>query len=220
MNDIARNIKTLRKRAGLTQDDLAEKLYVTRQAVSNWENNKTQPDIDTLLSLSKALNCDISELLYGEKPSEPLYEKMQKKYTVLSVISLIVICASLPLENFTDAYERLYFNTNYRLIYIAYMLLAVFAAAVLCLSVISLFANISIKNKSARRAIMLVFCVSVFAIVLFWVAFFADTRGLLGACGEIVIGMIDHPIVLYIPSAIAGASLFMAQNNSNEKAHS
>ena len=45
---IPKNIKRLRQQAGLTQEQLAEKLFVTRQTVSLWENGKTQPDIETL----------------------------------------------------------------------------------------------------------------------------------------------------------------------------
>ena len=42
------NIRRFREAKGLTQEQLAERLNVTRQAVSNWETEKTQPDIDTL----------------------------------------------------------------------------------------------------------------------------------------------------------------------------
>ena len=44
---ISKNIKRLRQQAGLTQEQMAEKLFVTRQTVSLWENSKTQPDIQT-----------------------------------------------------------------------------------------------------------------------------------------------------------------------------
>ena len=48
MNDVGRNIKNLRKKMGISQETLAEKLYVTRQAVSQWETGRTQPDLKTL----------------------------------------------------------------------------------------------------------------------------------------------------------------------------
>jgi len=53
----------LRKRLGLSQEEMAEKLFVTRQAVSRWENGETVPGIDTLKTISKAFAVPISSLL-------------------------------------------------------------------------------------------------------------------------------------------------------------
>lgn len=65
MNAVGKNLKQLRQREKLTQDALAERLHVTRQAVSSWETGKTQPDIETLTTLAEALNADVRELIYG-----------------------------------------------------------------------------------------------------------------------------------------------------------
>ncbi len=67
MAAIGKRIKKRREERQLTQEQLAEQLHVTRQAVSNWENAKTQPDIDTLLRLAEVLELPAEELLYGEK---------------------------------------------------------------------------------------------------------------------------------------------------------
>ena len=67
MSKISSNIKNYRKKCGMTQDALAEKLCVTRQAVSNWENDKTQPDIEMLEKLAEAFDISIEELIYGAK---------------------------------------------------------------------------------------------------------------------------------------------------------
>ena len=56
MANFAKNIKAARLGAKLTQDELAEKISVTRQAVSNWENGKTEPYIDTLTKLAEVTN--------------------------------------------------------------------------------------------------------------------------------------------------------------------
>ena len=53
----------LRKKNNLTQDELAEKLYITRQAVSRWESGETIPNIETLKSLSKLFDVSINTLL-------------------------------------------------------------------------------------------------------------------------------------------------------------
>ena len=56
-------IKKLREERGLSQDQLAERVMVTRQAVSRWENGETQPNTDTLKLLSKEFNVSINTLL-------------------------------------------------------------------------------------------------------------------------------------------------------------
>lgn len=52
----------LRNKAGLSQDEIAEKVFVTRQAVSRWETWKTIPNTDTLKSLSKLFDVSINTL--------------------------------------------------------------------------------------------------------------------------------------------------------------
>lgn len=64
---INENIRAYRENKNITQAELAEKLYVTRQAVSNWENGKTEPDIDTLNKIATVLEISIEELIYGFK---------------------------------------------------------------------------------------------------------------------------------------------------------
>lgn len=56
-------ILELRTKSGLSQDELAEKLYVTRQAVSRWENGETIPNTETLKLLSKIFDVSINTLL-------------------------------------------------------------------------------------------------------------------------------------------------------------
>lgn len=56
-------IRKLRTKGGLSQDDLAEKVYVTRQAVSRWENGETLPNTETLKLLSKLFDVSINTLL-------------------------------------------------------------------------------------------------------------------------------------------------------------
>jgi len=83
MNSVGKNIKQLRNVKGITQDQLAEKLHVTRQAVSNWENGKTQPDIETLSALAECFEITVEELIYGtstpQNDPKVIIEKTTKK---------------------------------------------------------------------------------------------------------------------------------------------
>ncbi len=70
MNGIGKNIKKLRKERALSQEQLAERLHVTRQAVSSWETGKNQPDIETLESIAAVFDTDILMVLYGRSRQE------------------------------------------------------------------------------------------------------------------------------------------------------
>ena len=67
---LGEKIKNLRTKNSLTQKDLAEKLFVTAQAVSRWENNEVEPSIATLTEMAKIFNVSVSELLEEEQKQE------------------------------------------------------------------------------------------------------------------------------------------------------
>lgn len=70
-NTLGKRISDLRRQKGLKQDDLAEKLNVSPQAVSKWENDQTCPDITLLPELAKILGVSVDELLSGKKEEIP-----------------------------------------------------------------------------------------------------------------------------------------------------
>ncbi|MDY4191508.1 MAG: helix-turn-helix transcriptional regulator [Oscillospiraceae bacterium] len=61
-------IKALRKERGMTQEELAERLSVTRQTVSKWEQGTTQPDLDRVLELGRLFGVSTDHLLGGGEP--------------------------------------------------------------------------------------------------------------------------------------------------------
>lgn len=73
-------LRTLREKKNLTQDQLAERVMVTRQAVSRWENGETQPNTDTLKILSREFDVSINTLLGSPR-------------------QLICQCCGMPLED-------------------------------------------------------------------------------------------------------------------------
>ena len=60
------NLQFLRKRRGMTQEELAEKMDVSRQSVSKWESNAAYPDMDAILRLCDLFSCDMDTLLRGD----------------------------------------------------------------------------------------------------------------------------------------------------------
>ena len=64
--ELGSQIKRHRTDRGLSQDDLAAKIYVSRQTVSSWENDKTYPDVESLLLLSVLFDVTVDELIKGD----------------------------------------------------------------------------------------------------------------------------------------------------------
>lgn len=56
-------IKQLRKQQKITQEELADKIFVSRQTISNWENNKSYPNMDFIVLISKTFNVTIDKLI-------------------------------------------------------------------------------------------------------------------------------------------------------------
>lgn len=67
---VGKRISELRKKQGLTQEQLAEMLGTTRQAVSKWESEKTNPDLDYIISIGKIFHVSMDYLLLGIGTSE------------------------------------------------------------------------------------------------------------------------------------------------------
>ena len=72
---IGKFISETRKKKNLTQEELAEKLYITDRAVSKWERGLSLPDADKMLELCNILDINVNELLNGEKINMKDYEK-------------------------------------------------------------------------------------------------------------------------------------------------
>lgn len=75
-------LKQLRERSGMTQDDLAAKLYVSRTAISKWETNRSYPSIDSLKAIQQEFGVSIDDLVSDEdvKGSLVARQKESRKY--------------------------------------------------------------------------------------------------------------------------------------------
>lgn len=94
---IGKKLKDARQAQGYSQEVLAEKLYVSRQTISNWENDKTYPDIESLLRISELFQVSLDDLVKGdvshmkEKVStqdRSQFEKLSHLFTLLFVLTL------------------------------------------------------------------------------------------------------------------------------------
>ena len=78
VNKVNHMIKRLRQDKGINQEQLAGQLHVTRQAVSNWETGKTQPDIETLTKIAEYFGVSVEYLIYGKEPAAVSGEEVRR----------------------------------------------------------------------------------------------------------------------------------------------
>ena len=86
---VGARIAALRREKGLTQEQLAETLHVTRQTVSSWETANSYPDVEMLAALSEVLEISVEQLIYGEareKAGEDLPRWMKLFLYVLMLV--------------------------------------------------------------------------------------------------------------------------------------
>ena len=81
------NLIQLRKKANLSQEQLADKLSVTRQAISKWESGQASPEADKIISLSAIFHVTTDQLLKGSKDYQKHKTDAVDYFTLISFIS-------------------------------------------------------------------------------------------------------------------------------------
>ena len=101
-------IKKYRDQLGLSQEELAEKIFVTRQSISNWENDKTSPDLQSLLRLSELFGLSLDELIKGDietmkdEINKLEIKKMNRWGNLLAILFLALVILPVPLLKILD----------------------------------------------------------------------------------------------------------------------
>lgn len=102
--EIGKKLKSTRLQKGLTQEAVAEKIQVSRQTISNWENEKSYPDIVSVINLSNLYEISLDELLKGdERMLEHLEEstnvvKSNKKLVAAIIVNIVILLALMLLS--------------------------------------------------------------------------------------------------------------------------
>lgn len=104
--EIGKQVKKYRTEMKLSQDELAEKIFVSRQTISNWENNKNYPDMKSLLLLSSLFNVSLDILIKGdleemkkEIKTEDI-EKFKHDGNIFSILLITTMVSAVPLNKF------------------------------------------------------------------------------------------------------------------------
>lgn len=108
--NIGENIRRFREKKKMSQDDLALKLYISRQTISNWETNKTIPDVNSLVLLSDVFGVSVDELLKGSVSEirtlidELEMKKFNKLSAIFSIELVLVVISVYPLLKLLHIY--------------------------------------------------------------------------------------------------------------------
>ena len=108
--EVGAQIKKYRSNMGISQEELAEKVYVSRQTVSNWETGKNYPDIHSVLLLSSVFNVSLDQLMKGDvkimknEIKETEIKKFNKIGGIYAVFLILTVITFVPFIAFMDWY--------------------------------------------------------------------------------------------------------------------
>lgn len=99
MSMISKNIKALRMKSGASQEQMAKKMNVTRQTISNWENGKSIPDAEQLNQIASLYQTDVNKLMNEESSNECPKEGSNLIWILLLISNIVIAVASLVYTN-------------------------------------------------------------------------------------------------------------------------
>lgn len=101
--ELGKHIRKYRTEANISQEELADKVFVSRQTISNWENNKSYPDIKSLVLMSEIFHVSLDQLIKGdlEKMKQEIdaqeYTKFQKDSNIFAGLFIALLILPIPL---------------------------------------------------------------------------------------------------------------------------
>ena len=101
--ELGKQIKKHRQKAQLSQEELANRVYVSRQTISNWENDKSYPDVNSLVLLSEIFQLSLDSLIKGdiEVMKEVIQKeeiaKMNRYGTIYAMLLIVTVLSTVPL---------------------------------------------------------------------------------------------------------------------------
>ena len=109
--ELGTQIKKYRQELQISQEELADRVYVSRQTISNWENDKSYPDIHSLMLLSEIFHTSLDELIKGD--IEMMKDTIQKddvarmkRYLKVNIITMLIACViAIPLDKWIGAWS-------------------------------------------------------------------------------------------------------------------
>ena len=107
--ELGKKIKYYRNEKSLTQDNLAERIFVSRQTISNWENDKSYPDISSIILLSEVLEVSVDNLIKGDVEQmkvEIKIEQIKKNHNIQSYKEIVAFTEGKRLDELKQIEEN------------------------------------------------------------------------------------------------------------------
>ena len=101
--ELGKQIRMYRQEAQLSQEELADRVYVSRQTISNWENDRSYPDVNSLVLLSEVFHISIDNLIKGdidvmkEAIKKEEVGKMKQYGTIYTILLIVTVVVAVPL---------------------------------------------------------------------------------------------------------------------------
>lgn len=101
--ELGKQIKKHRQKVQLSQEELAERVYVSRQTISNWENDKSYPDVNSLVLLSETFQISLDNLIKGDIEvmkdviQKEEIEKMNRYGRIYTIMLIATAVSAVPL---------------------------------------------------------------------------------------------------------------------------
>lgn len=213
LNAVAKNIRKIRKSKNISQENMAKTLNVTRQAISSWENGKTQPDIDMLMNIAKVLDVEMTELIYGQKPDNDYDTHKRERIRnsiILAACLIVLIILKDVIGDYLNQLRIDTFEARYYIIFMtfAYLLIYLIAGSTVT-STLAIWKDISISSNKTRKFLMIFSAAIVWLyLLLIELPFYSDVFT------QIYIFVSQNTSIFMIP---AGAGLFLALNGDKKK---
>lgn len=108
--ELGKQIKKHRMAAQLSQEELADRVYVSRQTISNWENDKSYPDVNSLVLLSETFQVSLDKLIKGDIDimkkviQREEVEKMKHYGAVYTILLTATVISAVPLFMWLDTW--------------------------------------------------------------------------------------------------------------------
>ncbi len=115
--NFSEKIKEIRKKQDFTQEQFAEKIFVSRNAVAKWESNRGYPDIQNLITISELFDISLDDLIKNDKKvkTKIILDSASKKWHILVIIYLIAIIIYIG-----------YFHFSHKILMIGFLITTLF----------------------------------------------------------------------------------------------
>lgn len=178
-NAVGKNIAKLRKERGLSQEQLANGLHVTRQAVSNWETGRSQPDLDMLEALAGIFQTDILAVIYGRlhlQEDREIKAAEKKRHLRLAILLGIGAIAGYILSAVIDRHLNILKQRTYNawpyILFNSFVRPAVsIPAGIALMHLLNLFGTLRLADAGLRRRVLIagILIIPLYVAAVLWI---------------------------------------------------